>query len=347
MTSKKQKGRASNAARNIGEIVCMGQNNSATPSASSGKRDPGFAPIRRGLLEHWLALSVNARALYIWLHLKAYWSGPKRGCVEVSFDDMARGNGWSYSMVRRTIEELTRKGYIQVARAANQYQFTTIRILRFDVEQSDSAVSTYEHTKLADNSAVSSGALSAVSTGERSSEHSKPINVQSYQDLHTPKKAKKVKEEKKGDRDAVRRPIDAELRISSKGFSPQKRKQNLESRLIEKGLKDESFFDDNLDKLQRAAFAATGYTLRDPRKLANGFVSAVEVTWDKCKGTEISQGNLCSKIIDYCLAQQESCKKLGAPVSDYYWPPDFQDHRDRLRAQERAREKSSSERRSA
>lgn len=321
------------------QTFCMSE--SRLVPTSHGKRDPGFAPIRRGLLEHLPEMSSNAVKLYLWLHLKAFWSGPKRGCVETSFEDMARGNGWSYSMARRTTKELTRKGYILVARAANQYQFNTIKILRFDTEQNDSAVSTGEHTKPADNSAVSSAALN----GGHSTERSKPGNVQSDQNLYPPKKVKEVKKEKNCYANAVRRPIDAE-RIASKSFSPKKRRKNLESRLMEKGLKNKSLLDDDFDDEERTAFAATGYTPRDPRKLPNGFVNAVELIWGKYKGTEISQGNLCSKIIDYCQAQQESCVKLGTPAarSDYYWPPDFQDHRDQLRAKERDQEKSQSAR---
>lgn len=267
------------------------------------------------------------------------------------------GLGWSRSMVKRSLDELAEKDYISFKGAANQHGIGAIKILKFDVEEHNSAQSTSEPSKSLENSARLSAGLSARLTGEPSTEPSRPSISQRQQDLQPPKNAVEVKKEKnycvdavrRPIYDAVRRPIYAELHHSSKSFSPQKRKQNLESRLIEKSLKDKSFFDDNLDKVQRAAFAATGYTPRDPRKLYSGFVHAVEMVWDKCKDTEISQGNLCSKIIDYCLAQQESCKKLGGPASrsDYYWPPDFQEHRDRLRAQERAREKSQSARVSA
>jgi hypothetical protein len=319
----------------------MQNNKAVAPTTSSKKRKLGFAPIRRGLLEHLPVMSSNAVKLYLWFHLKAYWSGPRRGYVEASFDDMAHGNGWSYNMVRRTVEELIRKGYIEVACAANQYQLTAIEILNFDLEESDSAVSTDEHTKPANNSAVSSGALNAVSTGERSSEHSKPGNAQSNQELEASKKAKKVKEVKNaGNRDAVRRPFDAGLRTVSERFSPKKRRENLESRITEKGFKNETFFNEDLDEDQRAAFAATGYTPRDPQTLSDGFVNAVEVIWGKYKGTDISPGILCTKIIDCCMREQESNKKLGVPESDYYWPPDFGDYRNRLRDQERAHEKS-------
>lgn len=47
---------------------------------------------------------------------------------------------------------------------------TRIKILKYDLEDCDSAVSTGERTKPAENSAVLSGVLGAVSTGEQSSE---------------------------------------------------------------------------------------------------------------------------------------------------------------------------------
>lgn len=250
-------------------------------------------------------------------------------------------------MVRRTLDELAEKDYVVVTPAANQHKVTTIRIPKYDTWEDDSAVSTGEHTKTSGDSAVSTGVLSAVSTGEQSSEQSRPPISRKADELRTPKNAVEVKKEKNCCADAVRRPFDAELRHSSKSFSPQKRKQNLESRLLKKGLKNKTLHDYDMDEDECAAFATIGYTPRDPRKLAYGFVYAVEEMVNRHKGTEISRGNLYSKIIDYCLSQQEGCKKLGASASDYYWPPDFQERRDLLRAQERVREKSSSERRSA
>jgi hypothetical protein len=311
---------------------------------SNQKRNLGFVKLRRGLKEHLhrSRMSSNASTLFVWLLLSARHSGPGRGCVEANYEDVMRNLGWTYSMVRRTLDELAEKGYIVVMPAANQHEVTTIRIPKYDIWEDDSAVSTGEQSKIADRSAVSGGVLSAVSIGEQSSEQSRPSISRKADELWAPKNAVEVKKEKNCCADSVRRPFDAELRHPSKIFSPKKRKQKLESRLIEKGFKNKSMFTGNLDEDERAAFAATGYTPRDPQKLHDGFVAAVEAMWDKFKDTEISQGNLCSKIIDYCQAQQESCVKLDAPAarSDYYWPPDFQDHRDRLRAQERVQEKS-------
>jgi hypothetical protein len=301
--------------------------------ASNQKRDPGFAPIRRGILEHWSTLSGNAAKLYIWFHLTAFWQDQKRGLVEASFDDMARGNGWSLKVLRRAIEELEAKPFIEVERAPNQHGLTRVKILKYDREEYDSAPT----LRGSSNEIAPSPADSLAPTLQGSSEgRSKPAISQSQHGLRAPKKSKNKRRE---EHDAVRRPIDAELRHASNSFSPQKRKQNLESRLLEKGLKNETLLNHNLDEDEHAAFAAIGYKPRDLRKLADGFVNAVEVMVDKHKGTEISPGNLCSKIIDYCVAQQEGCKKLGASASDYYWPPDFQEHRDQLRAQERAQKK--------
>ena len=309
--------------------------------ASNQKRNLGFAPIRRGLLEHWSAMSVNARAFYIWLHLKAEFKGPRRGSVEASFDDMARGNRWSLKTTQRTIEELEHDGYVKVKRATNQYELTRVRILKFDPEESTSAMDKFDRSN-------KDGVDCAVDKFDCTTDRSKPSNMQSNQNLHPPKKVKELNNKIiTSDDDAVRRPFDAVLHSSPTSFSPMKRKQNLEERLLEKGLKNRTLLDNNLDEEERAAFAAIGYMPRDIRKLAAGFVYAVEEMVDKHKGTGISPGNLCSKIIDHCQAQQECCKKLGASASDYYWPPDFQDHRDRLRAQERAQEKSASVRRSA
>ena len=60
---------------------------------SREKNDPGFVKIRRGLLPHLPWMTSNATKLYLWLHLRAYWQGPKRGTVETTFDDIAQSVG--------------------------------------------------------------------------------------------------------------------------------------------------------------------------------------------------------------------------------------------------------------
>jgi hypothetical protein len=65
------------------------------------------------------------------------------------------------------------------------------------------------------------------------------------------------------------------------------------------------------------------------RRLTRDFVScAVDVYEEHChKG--IAPALLCTKIIDECRKRQKS-----EPNGCYFWPPDFQAHRDRLRAAE-------------
>ena len=195
------------------------EDNRAT-SASGDKRNLGFVKLRRGLKEHLhrSRMSSNASTLFVWLLLSARHSGPGRGCVEANYEDVMRNLGWTYSMVRRTIGELAQKGYIIATPAANQHTITTIRILKFDAWEDDSAASTGEHTKTSDQPAVSSGVLSAPSTGEQSSEHSRPPISQKADELQTPKNAVEGIEKKNGTADAVRRPVDAEHRIASKPF---------------------------------------------------------------------------------------------------------------------------------
>jgi len=87
---------------------------------------------------------------------------------------------------------------------------------------------------------------------------------------------------------------------------------------------------------EREAFEALRYkpNLEDPL-LTGGFVEAAVEIYEKHGGKGLSPGILCSKVIDYCRTEQECAKTLGDSGSEYYWPPDFQVHRDRLRDQER------------
>src|SRR5882762_8741927 len=107
---------------------------------SGEKLDPGFAKIRKGLLAHLPGMSGNAVKLYLMLHFKACWFAPKRGWVEASFDDMARWCGWSTKTLSRHVEELEAKPYIEVKRAANQHEVSRTKILKYDLEESTSAV---------------------------------------------------------------------------------------------------------------------------------------------------------------------------------------------------------------
>jgi predicted DNA-binding transcriptional regulator AlpA len=56
------------------------------------------------------------------------------------------------------------------------------------------------------------------------------------------------------------------------------------------------------------------------------------------KGKYVSPGNLCSKVIDRCLRN----RKKGLDDA-FYWPFDFQEHRDRLREKERIEESNEGE----
>lgn len=312
------------------------------------RRDPGFVKLRRGLLAHLPEMSSNAVKLYVWLHLKAHWKpGPKRGRVEASYEDIIGSLVWKKSMVRRTVEELAEKSYIEVTPAANQHQVTRIKILKYDLEECDSAASTGEHTRPFENSAVLSGVLSAVSTSEQSSEHSNSSISQMERGLQAPKNAVEVKKEKKEGADAVRRPVDAELRSSispSKSASRFRKNQNLTARLAKAIRVNGNQIRGDLDRDERAvlqaAINATDYDATDEKVLTDGFMFTLMEVYEKHKNDGTSPGNLCSKVIDRCLSQQEACKTIGSDSSDYYWPPDFTDHRNRLRERERLQEAS-------
>ena len=139
--------------------------------------------------------------------------------------------------------------------------------------------------------------------------------------------------------------VDAELRRSaspSRGASRLKEKQNLVARLANAIQMNGNRFEGGLDRDERAvlqaAVNATRYQAKDSTVITDGFTCTLMEVFEKHKNDGISAGNLCSKIIDRCLSQQEACKKLDADPSDYYWPPEFQQHRDRLRAEERLQE---------
>lgn len=296
-------------------------------------------PIRRGLLAHLREMSGNAVKLYLFLHLNARWQpGPRRGWVEASFDDMAKALGWSQKTLQRTIEELEAKPYIEVERATNQYELTRVGILKYDLEESTSAVDKSDQSRRV---AVDRGVDRGMDKSERSAVHSKPANAQSQQDLRAPKKVVEVKEEKKGKADAVRRPFDAE-RLADR--TPPFR-ENLQNRLEKKiELTDYSYpdwikccqkrgKDHPFGAEEQQAFEATGYQPDlSSALLGCDFVLTVVEVYDETRKKDMSPGNLCSRIIDRCQSERERNDGEG-----YYWPPDFQDHRDRLRFQERAR----------
>jgi hypothetical protein len=279
--------------------------------------------------------------LYLWFHLKAFWQPPKRGRVEASFDDMARGNGWSLKTLQRTIEELETIPFIEVERATNQYELTRIRIVKYDLEESTSAL---DKSVQSDTAGLDYAEVSGVDKFDCSTVHSKPASQQHQHDLQAPKKVKEVKELKNGTADAVRRPFDAKLPLSEqRGFSPSEKKKKLTARLakaisanqdsyrtfieyeISRG-REHPFGDE-----ERQAFSATGYKpdLNSPL-LSFDFVMTVLDVYEQTRRKVILPGNLCSRIIDRCQSEKERNDGEG-----YHWPPDFQEHRDRLREQER------------
>jgi Helix-turn-helix domain len=165
---------------------------------------------------------------------------------------------------------------------------------------------------------------------------------------------------------AVRRRFDAELRdvqqpeIQGRGFPPSKpsphgkasepnrqvfsslkRKKKLEARIADKLMESGNTLNRKFNDDERKAFAFIKYDPEYPSNLPTGFVCEVVDAYADHKDDGLSPGILCSKIIDRCMEEQKSIKTLGGGFeypSDYYWPPDFQAHRDRLRAEERAAE---------
>ena len=322
------------------------ENNSTSAPASSEKRDPGFARIRKGFLAHLPGMSGNGVKLYLMLQFKACWFGAKRGWVEASFDDMARWCGWSTKTLQRNLEELETKPYIEIERAANQHELTRIKILKYDLEESTSAADKSDRSSTVGVDCALDRALdSAVDSAADKPVHSKPATLQNPQDLQAPKKlkeVKEVKEQKKETANAVRRRFDAErLADRTPPF-----KEKLQNRLEKKIESTNDSYPDWIKSCRKRgeghpfgakeqkAFEATGYEpdLSSPL-LGFDFVTTVVDVYEETRKKDISPGNLCSRIIDRCQSERGR-----NDVEGYYWPPDFQDHRDRLRVQERARE---------
>jgi hypothetical protein len=146
--------------------------------------------------------------------------------------------------------------------------------------------------------------------------------------------------------DAVRRPVDAEHHLASrKSFSPSEKKAKLTTRLAKAIRLNGSQFSGGLETEERAvlqaAVNAMRYTAKDSTVITDGFACMLTEVYEKHKNDGTSTGNLCSKVIDRCLSEQKACKTLSSDPSEYYWPPDFQDHRDRLRVEERRAEQKS------
>ncbi len=350
----------------------MTDSKSALSGMSGEKRDPGFVKLRRGLLPHLGRMSSNATKLYVWLLLSADWrKGPMRGSVVASFADIGRDLRVSSKTLQRAVEELeTReKPFISVERAANQYELTQIRIFRYDSCDDTSGVDKSDHSNsIGMDTAVDTAVDSGVDKSDHSDVHSNRSNSLKSKDLRAPKKLEEVKNIKREAMDAVRRRFDAELHPSdddlvskvkpktsfeTKPNLSEPGKAKLQSRIADKIAKSkESYAEHITSELsegrphpfgdgKKRAFAELGYHIN---------IRSADVSWDfvftACdvcddnRGKGISPGNLCSKVIDAISTKRESDLRDGGDGGGYYWPPDFQKHRDALRARERLAEEA-------
>jgi hypothetical protein len=330
--------------------------NGPTPaSQSSEKRNFNFVMLRRGFREHLPGMSGNAVKLYVWLHLSASFSGPMRGYGVASYEDIARSLRWNQKALQRALTEMECR-YIEIQRAANQHELTTIRIIKYDLEESTPAVDKSVQSK---SPAVDAGVDSGVDKSVQSDVHSNGPNSENRKELQASKNVVEVKKEKNGKSDAVRRPFDAELRPinpSPKSASRFKKNQNLAGRLAKKIREaghSESYpgliehykkkgWEHPFGNDERAAFGALQYQpdLTSP-VLSTDFVYAVVYVFEENLGKNISPGNLCSKVIDFCECERKKNKTLGSEDPGYYYPPDFVQHRNKLRAGERVAEQQS------
>jgi len=298
-------------------------------------------------------MSSNAVKLYVWLHLSACFSGSKRGCVEASFDDIARALGWTSKTLQRTIEELERRPYVRVERAANQYELTTIRILRYD-RHSNSGVDKFDHSN---SDAVDSAVDNGVDKFDHGGVHSNPPMPLEDQSLRASKNAVEVKKEKK-ELDAVRRRFDAELPVASSSLKAKPNpnpssngRAKLQARIARRIANADERFSSYIEAClkrghphpfgadEQDAFRAVGYKPDlSSDHLSFSFVMSVVNVYEEHRDKGVTPGNLCSKVIDYCTTNRKKDITLGGNGDGYYWPPDFQQHRDRLRRQERQEE---------
>ena len=285
----------------------------------------GYAPIRRGLREHLCKISSNGAKLYLWLHLAAWWKGKKRGTVETTYSIIADELGWNPKMVQRTVGELEKKDYIVVSLASNQHEATTIAIVNYDGKK---------HTPAVDTSVQgnTSGMDKDDHSFVHSSVHTKRNIPRDFKEIGVPKKAVESNRKEKD----VRRP-------TSTAYSSEEGKKKLETRLARKITRENECLGEFLDSIERdlgrrypdwwswvsAGCKAMSYTLDESSPLvSSGFACAIHTVFRREADKKLLPGILASKVIDCC---QET---------ETLWPPDFQDHRDRLRAEERRQDKS-------
>lgn len=278
--------------------------------------------LHRELKEHLhrSRMSANAVTLFVWLLLSA-----QSGCVEAGYDDLRCALGWSYSMVRRTLDELISKGYISVAPATNQHKVTVIRILKLDVVEYDSAVLTDGQGNSSNNSAV----LSAVSI----SEQSKPSNQRNAAALST--------DEQGGEQSNSQATVGMLADEQGKTLAtvpdiPPGVNDDHQEPVLQKRqpfeIPAKCLFTDELSPIARQALEFIGFEC-DRRFLSRGFVTILEKygarrPWPR-------PGILASHIIERCLHWQGKRKVETKDPRLYSFPPGFQKWRDLLRRQER------------
>jgi hypothetical protein len=163
------------------------ENNPKEISKSNGKRNSGWVPLRRGLLEHLHSdrLTVQGQALFVNLVLRAHHAGKYRGCVSGNIEDLSLWTGVPRTTIKRAKDELERKGYVVFERATNQHEQGRFRIPKYDLA-GKSAQSTLGPT----NPSARSTARPA---GGPSSGPSTPSSDLNSKDLRVPKNVKKLR----------------------------------------------------------------------------------------------------------------------------------------------------------
>lgn len=112
-------------------------------------KNPGYARIRRGLLEHLPSLPSNDLKVYLYVHLRARATGVDKGVFRATIRTICEDLGMRAEAVVSAIRRLETKQpkpFLQVDRARNRHGMTTYRILRFDPDASVPETETLEPT---------------------------------------------------------------------------------------------------------------------------------------------------------------------------------------------------------
>jgi hypothetical protein len=123
------------------------------------------------------------------------------------------------------------------------------------------------------------------------------------------------------------------------------RKGKLTGRLNALIDQNKDWFDDNeLNPEESAGIIYSGYFdvvngRKYLRKCTSGFILAIGEVYETYKKNLPTPGNFCSKVITLCDSKIKGLRRQGLDRSEFYYPNDFLDHRDRLRKQERVEEK--------